>query len=213
MMAFVVLCCAGMAWVEIVAEPAYWVKSGVKVLVFLVVPLLVPGLVDRTQLARALTLDRRGAVWLLGAGVLLYGGILGAFALTRPLFDYGQLVRALSADQKVDGGSFLWTALYISFGNSFLEEFFFRFLAFLQLSRCASRGTAYGFSAAAFAAYHVGMIGGSFPPLLLALCLAGLAAGGLLFSFADERGGSVYHSWIVHLCADLAIMTIWYLHI
>ena len=57
------------------------------------------------------------------------------------------------------------------------------------------------------------MIGTAFPPLLLVLSLIGLTVGGYLFDYVDETGGTFYYSWIIHMFADFAIMTIWYLHI
>ena len=78
-----------------------------------------------------------------------------------------------------------------------------------------------------FAVYHIAMIGMSFPPLMLLLALIGLAIGaGLGLAIAKEivtlHGGSIsadskneniYHSWVIHMFADFAIMTIWYLYI
>ena len=57
------------------------------------------------------------------------------------------------------------------------------------------------------------MIGASFPLPLLLLALIGLAAGGCIFNYVDEKSGTIYPSWVIHMFADLAIMTIWYLHI
>lgn len=138
---------------------------------------------------------------------------MGAYALTRNVFDYPSLVASLSEDQQVDSQSFVWVALYISFCNSFLEEFMFRFISFIHLSAYVSRKTAFLFSSIMFSVYHVAMIGPSFPAKLLILALFGLAAGGLIFDFIDEKCGNFYPSWIVHMFADFALMTIWYIHI
>lgn len=64
-----------------------------------------------------------------------------------------------------------------------------------------------------FAVYHIAMIGMSFPPLMLLLALIGLAIGGLLFDYVDSKNENIYHSWVIHMFADFAIMTIWYLYI
>ena len=211
-MAFAVACCVVMAFVETVIEPAYLVKSAIKAVVFLALPLVLARAAGIRLWDGAFGLDRKSVVSLLTLGLVIYGGIIGAYALTQNLFDYGSLVQALSADQKVGNGSFWGVAFYISFCNSFLEEFFFRLVAFLELSKHAAKRTAYAFSSVLFALYHVAMIGTSFPPLLLALCLMGLAAG-LIFDYLDGRKGNLYSSWVVHMFADFAIMTIWYLHL
>lgn len=145
-------------------------------------------------------------------GSFIYAVILGAYTLTKNFFDYASLVQSLSADQKVNSGSFIGVALYISFCNSFLEEFFFRFVAFIRLSKYTARKIAYIFSSGMFAVYHIAMIGMSFPPLMLLLALIGLAIGGLLFDYVDSKNENIYHSWVIHMFADFAIMTIWYLY-
>lgn len=212
-MALVALFCAVMAFVEVVVEPAYPVKSGIKVVVFLLFPLAAAKAARLPLFGRSLHLEGRNIAKLLALGALIYGVILGGYTLTGGIFDYGALVASLSADQRVDGGSFWGVALYISLCNSLLEEFLFRAVSFLLLSRYTARRLAYTFSSVAFALYHVAMIGSSFPLPLLLLALVGLAAGGCIFDYVDEKSGTIYPSWVIHMFADLAIMTIWYLHI
>lgn len=209
----VFICCGIMALIETVIEPAYAMKSAAKAAVFLVVPLLFFRAAKIKLFDHPLALDQKSVLKLLALGSLIYAVIIGGYGLTLHLFDYASLVQSLSADQRVDNNSFLWVALYISLGNSFLEEFLFRRIAFLQLSRHTSRKTAYLFSSVTFAVYHIAMIGTSFPPPLLVLVLIGLTAGGLIFDCADEKSKTIYNSWIIHMFADFAIMTIWYLHI
>lgn len=212
-MALVALCCTAMAVIEVAVEPAYPVKSGIKVVVFLLFPLAAAKVARLRLFDRSLHLGGRDIAKLLALGALIYGVILGGYALTRGIFDYGALVTSLSADQRVDSDSFWGVALYIALCNSLLEEFLFRAVSFLLLSRYAARRLAYTFSSVAFALYHVAMIGSSFPLPLLLLSLIGLAAGGCIFDYVDEKSGTIYPSWVIHMFADLAIMTIWYLHI
>ena len=202
-----------MALIETVIEPAYAVKSAAKAAVFLLFPFLFSKAARITLFDRSFVLDKKDIIKLLSLGALIYAIIFGGYALTTNIFDYASLVHSLSADQKVDDGSFIWVALYISFGNSFLEEFLFRYVSFLQLSKHAAKRTAYLFSSVVFAVYHIAMLAGSFPLPLLLLVLIGLTAGGLIFDYVDEKGGTIYNSWIIHMFADFAIMTIWYIHI
>ena len=53
MMGFVAICCAVMAYVEVAIEPAYMVKSAIKVLVFLVLPLVTAKAAGIKQIGRA----------------------------------------------------------------------------------------------------------------------------------------------------------------
>ena len=212
-MGLVLVCCAAMAFVETVVEPAYAVKSAAKAVVFLLVPLVFSKLVKIRLFDPSFALNKKSLVKLLALGALIYAVIFGGYGLTSNIFDYASLVQSLSADQNVEPASFVWVALYISFGNSFLEEFLFRHVSFLQLSKYTARKTAYLFSSILFAIYHIAMIGASFPLPLLILALIGLTVGGLIFDCVDERGQTIYNSWIIHMFADFAIMTIWYLHI
>lgn len=212
-LALIIACCIVMAMVETIIEPAYPVKSVIKVVVFLLLPLTVLKAFQIDLTANSFVLRRKSTAGLFFLGIIIYLFIIGAYVLTRNIFDYSSLVMSLSEDQQVDSRSFLWVALYISFCNSFLEEFLFRLIAFIQLSAYTSRKTAYLFSSAMFALYHVAMIGSSFPWQLLILALLGLGAGGLIFDFIDAKSEKIYPSWVVHMFADFALMTIWYMHI
>ena len=207
----VIICCVFMALIETIIEPAYIVKYALKVAVLL--PLVYAKITHTKLLDEFFKIDKRGMMKLFVLGSFIYAVILGAYTLTKNFFDYASLVQSLSADQKVNSGSFIGVALYISFCNSFLEEFFFRFVAFIRLSKYTARKIAYIFSSGMFAVYHIAMIGMSFPPLMLLLALIGLAIGGLLFDYVDSKNENIYHSWVIHMFADFAIMTIWYLYI
>lgn len=209
----VILCCAVMAAVEIVIEPAYAVKSAVKAAMFLAMPLAVMKISDIKAFGESFKLSLKSFMKLLALGAGIYLIVMAGYLLTKNLFDYSELIASLSKDQKVTGGSFIPVALYISLCNSFLEEFLFRQTAFLKLKELVSKKTAYIFSSLMFAIYHVAMIGQSFPLPLLIASLAGLTVGGLVFDWVDEKGGNIYGSWFIHAFADFALMTVWYLYI
>lgn len=153
--AVVVICCVIMALVETIVEPPYFVKSAVKVIVFLLLPSISMKLLDVKVVDNNSALNKKDILKLLLLGFLIYAVIIGVFFLTRNIFDYSSLVESLSADQKVSGNSFIWIALYISFCNSFLEEFLFRFVSFIKLSEYISKRVAYIFSSVMFAVYHI----------------------------------------------------------
>lgn len=208
-----VVSCIMMAIVETIIEPSYLVKSVIKAITFLFLPTAILKSLQIHPIAASFSLRKKNAIALLFLGAIIYLLIMGAYALTRNVFDYPSVVMSLSEDQRVDSQSFLRVALYISLCNSFLEEYMFRFISFMHLSAYASRRTAYLFSAIMFALYHVAMVGPSFPTQLLIVAILGLAAGGLIFDFIDAKSGNFYPSWIVHMFADFALMTIWYIHI
>ena len=209
----VIICCIAMAVIEVLIEPAYYVKSLLKIIFFLFVPLVFLKLQKQKVFADSFGLNKKSVLKLSALGLIIYTIIMLAYLLTKGLFSYSALVNSLSSDQNVAQNSFIWVALYISFCNSLLEEFLFRFVAFIKLSEYTTKNIAYIFSSCLFALYHVAMIGTSFPFPLLILALVGLAIGGAIFNYVDDKSKNIYNSWIIHMFADFAIMTIWYIHI
>ena len=213
LMVSVIVICLVMAIIETVIEPAYFAKSILKIIFFLVIPIVFLKRKKEKVFADSFALNKKSVLKLLGLGLIIYVVIMAAFFLTKGIFDYNSLVNSLSADQNVSQNSFIGVALYISFCNSLLEEFLFRFITFIKLSECTSKKVSYIFSSGMFALYHIAMIGGSFPLPLLLLALAGLMVGGAICDFVDDKNKNIYNSWIIHMFADFAIMTIWYIHI
>jgi len=209
----VITSCIAMAIIETIIEPTYFVKSLLKIIFFLVVPLVFIKLRREKVFNDSFSLNKKSVLKLSGLGLIIYVIIMATHFITKGIFNYPSLVNSLSADQNVSQNSFIWVALYISFCNSLLEEFLFRFVAFIKLSEYITKKVAYIFSSSMFALYHVAMIGGSFPLPLLLLALVGLAIGGGIFDYVDDKSRNIYNSWIIHMFADFAIMTIWYIHI
>jgi len=150
---------------------------------------------DRTSLKTAAALSL--AVFLfLTVGYMVLAPWIDLSAIPEKLRDSG-----------VTAENFPLVAAYITLGNSFLEEFFFRGFAFLTLRKHTGEKFAYLFSGVTFAAYHVSIMSGWFHPVWFVVFLAGLAVGGMLFDALDRKGG-LWCGWLVHASADLAIMLI-----
>ncbi len=203
--------CVVMAIVDGVIRPGYAVKSLIKIGMFLLIPVLV-GRMDRQMDLRALfRFQKKGFFTALMLGIGIYALIVGGYFLFSLIIDFSPIVGALSENAGVGKGNFALVALYISFVNSLLEEFFFRGFVFLNLKKLGSRGCAYGISALAFAAYHVSMMIGWFPFWVFGLVMLGLVIGGVIFNFLDEKQGTIYSSWLTHMFANFAINTIGFL--
>ncbi len=198
------LCCVAMLLVDGIWQPSYWVKSGIKIALFLAVPLLYQTAVRDTTLRQVFHPSKQGLRRALGLGGAVYVLIVGAYFLLRNHIDFSPILDNLPAG--VTKATFPLVALYISFINSLLEEFFFRGFAFLSL-RQRMRGASF-FSAVAFALYHTAMMLGWFPPVVFALALGGLTVGGLLFNWLDKHDGTLYTGWLVHMFANFAINTV-----
>jgi membrane protease YdiL (CAAX protease family) len=207
-MTLVVVVCLAMAYVEIVLAPGYAVKSGIKIALFLALPLILLLLSKKASFSKFFRMKKSG--WR-ASGVMAaitFLGILGAYLLFRGNFDFSSVAPILQNQLGINGRNFIPVALYISFINSFLEEFFFRGFAFLALLKTTDKKVAYAFSATAFALYHVAIMIGWFSLPLMALLILSLLFAGFLFNYIDEKKGSILPSWIVHISANFAINAI-----
>ena len=211
-MASVLLCAIAMSIVDAVLQPGYAIKSAIKAALFLLVPMGYFLLWGGWAQLKILFLPKKKELAIaLGLGVAVYGIILGGYFLINPLLDINAIALQLTADGGVSADNFLWISLYICLINSLLEEFLFRGFAFLTLKKLSNRPFAYIFSALIFAAYHFGMFAGSYAPLIWVLAMAALFIAGCALNFLNEKSGTIYPSWLVHMFANLGINTVGYI--
>ena len=179
-----------MCVVDGVLQPPYLYKSLIKIVLFLLLPMLYFVLYKGkgTDLKKLFSFRLRDVLMALLLGVGVFAVVLGAYFLLGDYIDLSGIRDSLTAGIGVTAENFLYVALYISFVNSLLEEFFFR-----------------GY---AFALYHVGMTGGWFRIWIYILSMAGLFIGGCIFNYLNEKCESIYPSWIVHMFANFAINTV-----
>ncbi len=204
----VVFACLVMAIVDAVIQPGYGVKSAIKIVMFLLIPVMYSTFHKECNIRMLLKPDKKGFFIAIAMGALVYAVIVGAYLCFKNVFDFSALVGSLNQTTGVNKSNFLWVAVYISFVNSLLEEFFFRGFAFITLKKSFSRKTAYVFSSLTFALYHIAMMIGWFGLPVVIISLAGLFAGGVIFNRFDENSGNIYLSWLVHMFANFATNTI-----
>ncbi len=197
-----------MAVVDAVIQPQYWIKSACKVALFLLLPAVFALCNKNVQLKSLFVPNKKGLKLAFSLCVPLFVLIMGAYLLLKDVFDFSAVTGALTGNIGVDKNNFVFVALYISFVNSLLEEFFFRGFSFLTLKQYAKRKTAYIFSALLFALYHIAMMTGWFGIWVFAIALLGLFIGGLIFNYLDEKSDNIYTSYLVHMFANFAINTI-----
>lgn len=206
----VVICSCGMSLVDGIVKPQYFIKSLIKIALFLLIPLIY-FLINRTEtkeLRKLFKPRRRELLLSLALGFGIFTVILGAYFLLRGVIDFSGIAGKLTSDVGVNRENFVWVSLYISFANSLLEEFFFRGFAFLTFRQLTTRKFAYIFSALAFSLYHAGMMIGWFHIGVVLLALAGLFIGGVIFNFLNEKSENIYASWLAHMFANFSINTI-----
>lgn len=202
------IACIIMAIVDGVIQPDYAIKSAVKLVLFLALPIIYSIFDKDTDIKCLFKANKRGMKTAFMLCIPVFVIILGAYLLLKDVFDFSAVTASLTSNIGVTKHNFVFVALYISFVNSLLEEFFFRGFAFLALRKTASHRFAYIFSAAAFALYHIAIMTGWFSATVFAITMVGLFAGGLIFNFLNAKSNNIYTSWFVHMFANFAINTI-----
>ena len=203
-------CALAMSFVDGVIQPGYAVKSVIKVLLFLVVPLIFffsQGELKQ-QLKSLFIPKKRDLLVALILGVGAFCLILGGYWLVTRFVDLTDAILKLTAAGGVSPANFGAVSIYIALVNSLLEEFMFRGFAFLSLKRLSGRRFAYIFSASVFALYHFGMVAGGGNPLIWIAAMVGLFIAGVILNFLNEKSGNIVTSWLVHMCANLGINAI-----
>ncbi len=208
--ASVIFLSIAMNFVDGVLTPPYAVKSALKLVLFLGVPLIyfLTDKDERNTLKKLLTPTKGSFKTALPLGVLCFAAILGGFFLLRDAVDFSGITESLTGDSGIRADNFIFVAVYISLINSFLEEFFFRGFAFLTLKKHTGRAFSYFISAFFFSFYHVGMTFTWLHFAVFAAELVGLAVGGLIFDRLSEKSENIYPSYIVHMLCNFGINTI-----
>lgn len=210
MMGSTLVCAITMSFVDGVIQPAYAVKSLIKLLLFSAVPIVCLLRQGQfwTTLKKLFVPNGKTILIALSLGIGVYGILIGGYFLFNAVYDITDIVIEATSKNGVHADNFLWVSLYISFINSLLEEFLFRGFAFLSLKQYTSRRTAYLFSAAVFALYHLGMIAAGMNVIISVLGMIGLFVAGIVLSFLNEKSNSILTSWLVHMFANFAINTV-----
>ena len=191
-------------WIEQGLEVSYIWKTMAKVVLFLVIPLI---LFQKTKLTflEIKKTDRTSLRIALLSGLAIMFVIIAAFILLMPTIDIDALLLDLIERAGVTASVFPFVAVYILFGNSLLEEFFFRGLLpsffkikFLRLI----------IPSLLFAVYHVAIFLPWFNLPILFLAVVGLWVGGFIFQLVNERSGTIFPSWIIHMFADVGVLLV-----
>lgn len=204
----VIIACIVMGIVDAVIQPGYAIKSAIKIIMFLLIPIVYGLFLKEFNIKNLMKPDKKGLCIALCLGFVIYGVVLGAYWIFKDVFDFSALTGSLNETTGVNKSNFIWVAIYISFVNSLLEEFFFRGFSFITLKKLTSRRFAYVFSRMAFALYHIAMMIGWFGLPVILISLVGLFIGGMIFNRFDEKSENIYLSWLIHMFANFATNTI-----
>ena len=199
-----------MTYIDVFIVPPYFYRSAFKVVLFLLLPLIYFVLYkDELDYMKQLFIPKKKDFLIaISLGLVVYGVNLGAYFLLKDFIDFSSISNSLTQGVGVNADNFIYVAIYISFMNSLLEEFFFRGYSFILLKGKTNRIFAYIFSSVLFAFYHVGMTNGWFGGFIYVLAMLGLIIGGCIFNYLNERCENIYMSWLVHMFANFAINTV-----
>lgn len=197
--------------IEQVFQASYLVKTLAKMGFFLFLPLLYIKYIIKQPILQFLNLksfDLKNLRLGFLLGLLSMGIVIGTFVVLQAFIDTGAIVNDLETRMKVTPEIFIYIAIYITFGNSLLEEFYFRGFIFLNLYKTKYKALAYLFSSLLFAFYHVAIFATWFNIWLILLALFGLFIVGLVFNWLNTKSENFLNSWILHILADVGVMLI-----
>lgn len=190
-------------WIEQGLSFPYPMKTLAKAVLLLAIPLI---LFHKTKFPylKLKNTDIKSIQIALSAGVCIMLSIIGAFLLLQPFIDTDALVSDL-ASKGVTQKVFPFIALYILFGNSLMEEFFFRGLLPSLFKDSKLRLV---LPSLFFSIYHIAIFLAWFNVPLLLVAIIGLWIGGVIFQLANERSGTILPSWTIHMCADIGVLLV-----
>jgi len=205
-----IIICGGFYVIEQFMDLNYLITTLSKIVSFGVIPYIIYNMTEDRSPMEIIKIgrDRRSIKLGLLLGTIVLVIIWTTYFIVKSYIDLDLIAKELMGSNLITPKNFPFVALYITLGNSFLEEFFFRGFIFLQIYSKGYRKIAYIFSALLFAIYHVAIFKTWFNHWLIGLALVGLFVGGLIFNYIDTKSKSIMNSWIVHICADIAIMVI-----
>lgn len=182
---------------------SYGIKTTVKILLFLGIPLILFYKKGFSFLHFG-KIDRQSSSAAIIGGISVMTVIVVSFIKLRTFIDIDALLLSLG-EIGVTASTFPFIAAYILFGNSLLEEFFFRGFLPSFFNRFWSRILIPSFL---FALYHITIFLTWFSLPLLTLAVFGLWIGGIIFQLVNENSKTILPSWIIHICADLGVLLV-----
>ena len=204
---YIILSCSVMGYIDAVWQPGYAIKSGIKIVLFGIIPFFILLKLSSTNFAEMFQL-KWGSIWRSALlGIAIYIVIVGGYLLLKELIDFSNITTSLNNSVGVNASNFIFVALYISIVNSFLEEFFFRGFGQTVLH---SRGRIFSYTICSllFALYHVAMMIGWYDWWVFGISILALFGTGIVFHLLNERTKTIYTSWIVHMFSNLGINTV-----
>ncbi|WP_200816456.1 CPBP family intramembrane glutamic endopeptidase [Salirhabdus sp. Marseille-P4669] len=208
-----IISCILMFVIEQVLQTTYFVKTLAKIFVFLFIPIAYIRFVLKENIldflnVKHVDLKRLRLGFLFGIAAIVI--VITTFLLLQDYINTDDIISDLKTRLHITPEIYLFIAAYITFGNSLLEEFYFRGFIFLNIYQTNYKWFAYLFSAALFAVYHVAIFATWFNRWLILLALVGLFIVGIIFNWLNTKSNNFLNSWLLHILADIAVVSIGY---
>ena len=136
------IACIILYFVEQVLVVNYVVKTVVKVLFFILIPYIYMKFIKKQPLSKSINkknIDKHHLKMGILFGALSFLIILIAYYVLRNIINLQGISEDLQSRSKITATSFIFVGLYITLGNSFIEEYFFRGFIFLNLYELKSK--------------------------------------------------------------------------
>jgi uncharacterized protein len=203
--------CTVLYFMEQVLEVNYALKTLSKLILFIIVPYIYIKFISKSDIRTKLNLmhlDKKKLKLGFLFGISSFLIVLVSYGLFKGVMDLDSIAKELQNKSKITPANFVFVGLYITFANSFIEEFFFRGFIFLNLYNMKKQKSAYIYSSLLFGLYHIAIFKTWFNVWLILLCLVGLITVGFVFNWLNTKSKNFINSWLVHIFADSAIILI-----
>ena len=204
------LACIFLYFIEQYVGVSYIVKTLSKLAFFVIIPIIYIKIIKKSSIVEELNLrqlDQKRFKLGFIFGIASFTIVLTAYFIFKGAIDLNGIVSDLQ-EKNITPANFIFIGLYVTLGNSFLEEFFFRGFIFLNLYNMKKEKLAYFYSSVLFGLYHIGIFKAWFNIWLILLCLIGLITVGFIFNWLNTKSNNFINSWLVHILADSAIILI-----
>ena len=200
----VLFSCVIIGLIDIFIKPTYFLKSIIKIILFLFIPIIITKKRDRKRLRKMFNPKQNNFFKSILLGLSLLILVLFSYFILRQYYDFSVIVPILEKSG-INEQNFWLVSLHISLINSFLEEFFFRGYSFLLLKKSMKKIFAHLFSSIIFALYHIPIIYNWFSIPILIASIFILAVLGMLLNLLNEKSENIYNSWMSHMFVNFGI--------
>ena len=180
----------------------YWPKSLIKTMLMAFIPIY---LFKAKPKINKLKISKEAIIII----ILIFTISPIAFHMFKDFINLEQIKKQLEITMGITKNNFILVAIYISFINSAIEEYFFR--SYLLFDKHLKNSGL--ISAALFSIYHLAIMGTWTHPSIIFISLISLFLVGLIFNFLAQKYESIFNSWLVHMSANIMINLIAYIYI